>query len=74
MDKNALLELGLCPHDNSCVGCNGMELSASRFFSAELEFDDIAEICLTTLTKNGMHHGGNIGFNLAASGDAVVQI
>jgi len=40
--EGALLELGPCPHDNSCVGCRGTEMATSRFFG--VEFDDVAEI------------------------------
>ena len=36
-----LLQLGLCPYENSCACCRGMNLAASRSFS--VEFEDIAE-------------------------------
>jgi len=29
--EGAYPELDRCPHDNSCVGCRGTEMAASRF-------------------------------------------
>jgi len=60
--EGALPELGPYLQDNSsCVSCGGTELSASRLFTAK--FDHVAEICLAALTKNGVHHGGDLEFN-----------
>jgi len=39
--EGVLPKLGPCPHDNSCVGCRGMEMATFRFFS--VEFDDVAQ-------------------------------
>ena len=54
--EGALPKLGPCPHD-SCVGCRGMELAMSRFFSVEF---DVVEVCWPMLIKNGVHHGGDL--------------
>jgi len=56
--EGALPKLGPCPHDNSCVGCRGTEMAASRFFCVEL--DDIVEVCWPTLIKSSVHHGGDL--------------
>ena len=52
--EGALPKLGLCPHDNSCVGCRGTEMATSRLFCVEL--DDIVDVCWPTLIKRGTLH------------------
>jgi len=59
--EGVLPKLGLCPHDNSCVGCRGTEMATSRFFC--VEFDDIVEVRWPTLTKSSVHHGVNLELN-----------